>query len=393
MSAHEFIGMMAAIMSIYALGVDMMLPALPEMAASLKITEQNDQQWIITAFLIGFGIGQLFMGPLADRFGRRPVMLGSLLFFAVICGASTLAYDLPTIVITRMLQGFATAAARVVTISIIRDRFSGSQMARVISLIFIVYLAVPVLAPPLGQLVIAVAPWQSIFVALSVYALLIFAWGAVRLRETLNPKDVRHISVSELTSAARFILRDRHFVAYTLAATLLIGSMIGFISSAQQIFSDVFHAGHYFTIALAGISLFMAAAAFLNSRIVVRLGARRVSHTALIVMVVACGVHLALVMGGVETLPTFLILQSFIMFFYALASGNFNALCMEPVGHIAGAASSIQGFLQTVGGAAIGIIIGQSYNHSTLPIAAGYLCLSLLALGVVLIAERGKLFG
>lgn len=392
MGFREFIGLMAALMAINALGIDTMLPALPQMAASLGITEDNQRQWIIAAYLFGFGAAQLFYGPLADRFGRRPVLLGSLGLFALMSVAATLAHDFDTIIITRTLQGVAAASSRVLTISIVRDCYEGRKMARVMSLTFIVFLAVPILAPSIGQLIMLAAPWHWIFHALAAYAVLILVWAALRLPETLHPEDRQRIAVRELAAAARRVLTDRTSLGYTIASALLFGSLLGFINSAQQIFTDVFDAASYFTLVFAGVAGFMGLASFLNSRIVERLGTRRVSHAALLAMIAVSAVHVVVAASGAETLASFAAFQAATMFCFGLAGSNFGAMAMEPVGHIAGTASSIQGFISTVCAAAIGLVIGQSYNHTTVPVAAGYLILALLSLAAVLFTERGRLF-
>jgi DHA1 family bicyclomycin/chloramphenicol resistance-like MFS transporter len=389
---REFVALIAALMAINALGIDVMLPALPKMGAALGIEDENQRQWIIAAYMFGFGAAQLIYGPLADRHGRRPVLLTSLVLFALASFAATFAYDFETIVIARALQGVACASARVLAISIVRDCYQGRQMARVMSLAFIVFLAVPILAPSIGQAIMLVAPWQWIFHALAIYAVILIAWMGLRLPETLHPEDRRAIAPREIATAAKLVLTDRFSLGYTLASTLMFGSLIGFINSAQQIFADVFEAARYFTLVFAGVAGFMGLSSFLNSRIVERLGTRRVSHTALLGFIAVAAGHVAVAAAGAETLVTFSLFQAATMFCFGLAGSNFGSMAMEPVGHIAGTASSIQGFISTLGGTAIGLAIGQSFNGTSLPVAAGYLIVGVLALVVVLVTERGRLF-
>lgn len=389
---REFVGFVAALMAITALGVDAMLPALPAMGESLGIASENQRQWIIAAYLLGFGASQLIYGPLADRYGRKPVLIVSLGLFVATSVAAVLAHDFATIILARVLQGIAAAGSRVLAISIVRDRYSGRQMARVMSLSFIVFLAVPILAPTIGQLILLVGPWTWIFHSFALFGVGVLAWAVLRLPETLHPADRRPIAPREIVDAARIVVRDRCSCGYTIASTLLFGGLIGFINSAQQIFADVFRAAALFTTVFAAMAAFMGVAAFLNSRIVERLGTRLVSHSALTAFIVIAAIHLAIAATGHETIWSFALLQAATMACFSLAASNFGSMAMEPVGHIAGTASSIQGFVSTIGAALIGIVIGQSYDGTTVPILAGYLVVGVITLGVVLVTEGGRLF-
>ncbi|MET0271339.1 MAG: multidrug effflux MFS transporter [Sphingomonas sp.] len=388
----EFVGIVAALMAINALGIDSMLPALPAMGAALGIAEENQRQWIIAAYVLGFGSFQLVYGPLIDRYGRRPILFASLSFFVLASIACTFATDFHTIVIARLLQGVGAAASRVLSVSIVRDRFSGRTMARVMSISFIVFLAVPILAPSIGQLIMLVAPWHGIFYALAGFAALLMLWCAVRLPETLQPEDRRPISVSKVVEGMRLTLGNRTSIGNTLAMTLMFGSLMGFINSSQQIFTDTFHAASVFTIAFAGCAGTMALGSLLNSRIVERVGTRRVSQTALFAFLAVSAVHVLVALSGHETMTSFIILQALTMGCFPLSTSNFGAMAMEPVGHIAGTAASVQGTITTVGGALLGLLVGQSFDGTTAPVTIGYLILGLLTLCVVLWTEGGRLF-
>lgn len=389
---REFVAFVAALMAVNALGIDSMLPALPAMGQSLGIADENQRQWIIAAFVFGFGGAQLLYGPLADRFGRKPVLLGSISLFVLTSIVAAFADSFATMIAARLLQGVSSASSRVLSTSIVRDCYSGRQMAKVVSLAFIVFLGVPILAPTIGQLILLIAPWQWIFFFLASYGAIVVAWAALRLPETLHPEDRRAIAPREIAEAARIVLTNRFSLGYTIATTLLFGSMMGFINSSQQIFADTFQAPHLFTTIFALAAGSMAVASFLNSRIVERLGTRRVSHSALLAFTAIAGFHLLFAAYGIETIWSFALFQSLTMAALALAGSNFGSMAMEPVGHIAGTASSIQGFIASIGGALIGVIIGQSFGGTTVPVAAGFLIVGLAALFVVLITERGRLF-
>ena len=388
----EFVPFVAALMAINALGIDAMLPALPAIGRALHIATENERQWIIAAYVFGFGSTQLVYGPLADRFGRRPVLIGALALFAVTSAGCAFAWSFASIVTARLIAGMAAAASRVLASSIVRDRYSGRQMARVMSLSFVVFLAVPILAPSIGQLILLVVPWEGIFLFLGCFGAAIALWAWARLPETLRPEDRHPIDPAAVWGAMALVLGNRVSLGYTLASMLLFGSLMGFINTVPQVFADIFGMPTRFPLVFAGMAGCMGIAAYTNSRIVERLGTRRISHAALLAFIALAAAHFAVALSGAETLWSFTVLQALTMASFSLAGSNFSAMAMEPVGHIAGTASSVQGFISTLGGATIGIIIGQSYDRTTAPIAGGYLVVGLLALGVVLVIERGHLF-
>ena len=389
---RQFVAMIAALMATNALAIDSMLPALPDIGEALGIVSPNDRQWVVTSYLLGFGAAQVIYGTLADRFGRRRVLLIGLAIYAVGSLAATFAASFEAMMVARVVQGIGAAASRVLAVSIVRDTFSGRQMALVMSLAFIVFLAVPILAPSIGQIIILVAPWRWIFALLGLFGIVVALWVARKLPETLRPEDRTPIAFWPVIRAFGICLTKRQSVGYMLAMTFVIGSLFGFINASQQLFEDVFRASDIFTIVFAVIAGFMAFASFLNSRIVERFGMRRVSHTALIGYLAATLAHGAVALAGYETLWTFTLFQCATMFFFGLMASNFGALAMDPLGHVAGTASSVQGFVSTVGGALIGFWIGQHFNGTALPIVLGFGACGVAALAMVLIAEKGRLF-
>ena len=389
---REFVAMVAALNAVNALSIDIMLPALPAIGHSLAIDDGNSRQWIITLYMLGFGAAQLVYGPLADRYGRKPILVVSMGLFAATSVIAGLSGSFPILLVARFLQGIAAAASRVLATAIVRDCYSGRTMARVMSLSFIVFLAVPILAPTIGQLVMLVAPWRAIFFLLAGFAGFVSLWAGLRLRETLHPEYRREIALNELRKAAVLILGQRVSVGYTLGGMLMFGSLLGYIASVQQIFSDVFHRPELMTTVFAGAASVMGLAAFLNSRIVERVGARIVSQAALMGFIAIAAGHLALALAGGDHLLSFALLQGLQFGCFALIGSNFSAMAMEPVGPVAGTASSVQGFVTTIGGALIGMLIGQQFDGTTHAILVGYLTVGLLALLTVLFAERGRLF-
>lgn len=387
-----FVALIAALMAVTPLGIDSMLPALPHIGQSLGVSNENHQQWVIAIYVFGFGAAQIVYGPLSDRFGRKAILVPSLSLFATLSILAGLASSFKLLLIARLLQGIAGASSRVLTISIVRDCYSGRQMARVMSTSFMVFLMVPVLAPSIGQGIMLVGSWRLIFFFLAAFALLVAALLSFTIRETLHPEYRRPLSPRAIGQGVWRTLTDRSALGYTLAITLIFGALMGFINSIQQIFQDIFHAPNKFPLVFAGIGLSMAVAAFTNSRIVERLGTRKVSHTALLGMIAMAAIHSLVVWSGHETLLTFALLQFATMFCFGLLGSNFGSMAMENVGEIAGTASSVQGFVSTCGGVLLGLVIGQSFNGTVLPLALGYLIFGSLALVVVLVTERGRLF-
>ncbi len=388
---REFVALIAALMGANALAIDIMLPALPAIGDAVGIPTENDRQWILTAYMLGFGFGQIIYGPLSDRFGRKPILMIGLAIYTLFGIIATFASSFEALMIARIGQGLGAGSTRVLAVSIVRDRFAGRQMARVMSLVFIVFLVIPIVAPSIGQGILFVAPWRWIFGLLAVFGGILMLWAFARLPETLHPEDMRPFSVPAILTGFRLTLTTRASVGYMLAMTFTFGALLGFINSAQQIFATTFEAPLLFPIIFAITAMSLAVASLLNSHIVERVGMRPVSHAALLGYVFFCGVHAVVAWMGYENLWTFAVLQSAMMFCFGLMGSNFGAMAMEPMGHIAGTASSVQGFCSTTGAAIVGFIIGQQFDGSTVPLTLGFFASGVAALAVVLITERGRL--
>jgi DHA1 family bicyclomycin/chloramphenicol resistance-like MFS transporter len=388
----EFVLLVAAMMAMNALSIDTMLPALPQIGGSLGIVDENLRQWIVTAFLLGFGAASIIYGPVSDRYGRRGLLLGGMGFFALFSIGVALAPTFEMLLAFRVLQGIAVASTRVVTVSMVRDCYGGRQMARVMSLVFMVFIAVPVLAPTIGQLIMLFVPWRGLFLVLAAYGVLTAIWAGVRLPETLHPEYRREIDIASITFAIRRTFTERQGVGYMMAQTVIYGALFGFINSVEQIFSDYFYLAKWMPAVFAAIAGTMALASLLNARIVETLGTRRVSHAALLGFLAIELIHLAIVVITHETIWTFMACQAIAMFCFGLASSNFGAMAMEPLADVAGTAASVQACVGTMGGALVGFAIGQSFDGTTLPVTAGFAAAGAISLVIVLITERGRLF-
>lgn len=392
MGFGQFVALIAAMMATNALAIDSMLPAMPQIGDALGVATDNERQWILTAYLLGFGTAQIVYGSLADRFGRKPVLLVGLAIYVVFAAACAFATSFEMLLTARALCGVGAAATRVLAVSIVRDCYSGRQMARVMSLSFIVFLGVPIVAPSIGQAILLVAPWPWIFGVLAIFGLAVIVWSAVKLPETLHPEDRVPLDPGPVLAAFKECLTNRVAVGYTFAATLVLGGLFGFLNSAQQVFVGVLGAGAAFPLIFAAIAGGIAVSSLLNARIVDKLGMRLVSHTALVGYIAFACVHALIALGGHETLWTFSLMQAGMMFCFGLVMSNFGSIAMEPLGHLAGTAASVQGFITTIGGALFGFWIGQLFDGTTVPLTVGFAGFGIAGLLAVLVTEKGRMF-
>jgi MFS transporter, DHA1 family, multidrug resistance protein len=388
----ELTVMMAAIMALNALAIDAMLPAFPRMTAGLGLLDANHIQYVISAYLLGLGAGSLLHGPLSDRFGRRPILLGGIAGYIVFALACRFAPSFDMLIAMRIAQGLCGAALGVLVTSIIRDQFEGDAMARRMSTIFLVFMAVPIIAPLVGSAVLMFAGWRTIFDLFAVMALLVMIWAALRLPETLDPANALPIEFKALRRAWGAVVTHRTANCYMLAGGIAQGSLFGYLNSSQQIFDRSFGVPDFFPIGFAIIALGIACANFTNARIVERFGARRVSHTALIAFITLAVAQLLAAIMVPASLWLFLGLITLNMAMIGFVGSNLSSIAMQPFGAIAGSASSFQNFVRTVFAALIGATIGQQFNGAVTPVAAGFLACGLAALALVLVGERGQLF-
>ncbi|WP_423856286.1 multidrug effflux MFS transporter [Xaviernesmea oryzae] len=394
MGRAEFIAMMAMLMALNALAIDIMLPGLQEIGASLGIENENHRQYVVSSYVFGLGIAQLLYGPLSDRFGRRKPMLFGIGIYIICSIGIVVVPSFGALLALRFIQGAGAAATRVITVSIVRDVYGGRAMAEVMSLIMMVFMIVPIIAPGTGQLIMFAGNWHLIFLFIAIVSLAIGFWTYARLPETLDPADVRPFTVSSILDAFRIVLTNRIALCYTIASTFIFGALFGFINSAQQIYVGIYELGIWFPVAFAAVAVFMSTASFLNARFVGRFGMRRLSHGSLMGFILVTFLWLLVQVFGPQPMPVLLFLAFFslAMFQFGWIGANFNSLAMEPLGHVAGTASSVLGFMSTVGGSIIGVVIGQAFNGTALPLVAGFFAVSIIGLIFVLIGEKGELF-
>jgi len=392
MGEREFVTLMASLQALQALAIDAMLPALGVMSRDFGVADANQRQLVVGIFLICSGLGSLFPGALADRFGRRPVLficLGGYVLFSL---ASALAPTFGALLVMRGCSGLLASGMIVLSAAVIRDRFSGDKMARTQSLVGVVFMVVPMIAPTLGQGVLLVADWRWIFGLMAALGALVFLWAWLRLPETLHPEFRQPIHVGVIAGNMRVALTTRAAMGYVLGMALIQGALFGYINSSQQLVAEHFGAGDLFPLIFGGMAVMMALANLTNSRIVERFGARRVSHMAVLAYILIAGLQVVLAVGEGETIWQFVPAMTLNLCLMGFIGANFQSIALQPFARMAGAAASLQVFLRLVIGATLGALIGQAYDGSALPLALSLLVAGVSALLLVLHSERGRLF-
>ena len=389
---REFVAMMALVQALQALAIDVMLPALGIISAELGAGGPNHRQLIVGVFLMGAGLGALVPGSLADRFGRRPVLMTSLALYIMTAIGCILIRDFEGLVALRFLQGFGSGGLAVLPPAIIRDRLEGDRMARLQSLVAVVFMVVPMLAPSLGQAVLLVADWRWIFVVITVLGIAMLVWVWLRLPETLHPEFRQAIRPRTIAANMGRVLTTRAAIGYVIGSALVMSAMWGFINSCQQLIAEHFGAGKAFPLVFGGLALSMSIANFCNSRIVERFGARRVSHTALLAYIAISSLQVFAAFAPHQPMWQFLLLMGSNMCLMGFIGANFTAISLQPFGEIAGAAASVQTFLRMITASTIGALIGQAYDGSARPLALALLAAGTVTLLAVLFSEKGRLF-
>ncbi len=386
----EFISLTAMMMSLVALSIDTMLPALPEIGRDLGAIDNNRSQLIISLFFFGMASGQLLYGPVSDNTGRKPAIYLGYGLFITGCLLSLFATTLPVMLAGRFLQGFGTAGPRIVSIAIVRDRYEGSAMARVMSFVMTVFIIVPIIAPALGQGMLLLAGWRSIFASFFFLALLTLVWFALRQPETLSKEKRVPFSFKPIIGTVMIIFGNRHAIGYTVTAGLVNGFFLGYLNSAQQIFQEEYALGTAFPLYFAVLALSIGGASLCNARFVLRHTMQSLSkHALLSIIALATGFFLfALWCHGDPPLWTLMVYLFATFFATGILFGNLNALAMESLGKIAGIGAGIVGSLSTFISLIAGTVIGQSYNGTVLPLTAGFFMLSLASLAAMRWAEK-----
>lgn len=392
----EFVAILALMMGITAFSIDNLLPAFGAITADFPISDPNRVQLLVYAYLIGIGVAQLVYGTLSDVVGRRPAFLAGMVIYAAGCVLALLAPSFETLIAARVVQGVGAAAGRVLAIAIVRDRVEGREMARIMSLVLMVFLTVPILAPAAGSLILMAGSWHLIFAAMLALAVVLTLWFMARMPETLHPAYRKPFSLTAIADGIRVTVTTRRAMGYTLAVGFMTGALMIYIGSAAQIFqTDIYELHEWFPAVFAAVAAVMAVASFLNAALVRRIGMRRLSHSALCGFVLVAAAMLA-TSAAYDGRPPLLVICGFIaacQFLFALCVSNFNSIAMEPLGAVAGTAASFIGAFTTLMAALLALAIGAMYDSTVLPLASGYLSLGVLTLLSVFWAEKWRLFG
>ncbi|MBL0371402.1 multidrug effflux MFS transporter [Rhizobium sp. KVB221] len=392
LSMFEFIAMCASLAAVAAMSIDILLPALPAIGTAFGVVDENSRQLVILVFAVTFAVSQLFYGPLSDRFGRKPLMATGLLLYLAGSIAAIFTKDFTSLLAMRVVQGAGAAALQVVTMAMVRDCFSGQAMGRVLTFVFTTFMIVPIVAPTIGQSFELLAGWKSIFIFNAVAGGLILMWMTTRLSETLAQKDRRSLSFGSLWSAFKEICTNRITAGYAVAGTMTLTSLFAYIVSVQQVYGELYALGTLFPLAFGGSSVGVAIAALFSARIVRKLGMRPVAHGALLIFTASGLTLLALSFAGTPPFWVAFTLLSICMMSFGVLQGNFNAIALEPLGHIAGIAAALFGVVTTSIGTVLGGVVGQAYNGTVTPLAFAFGMGGLLATCAVFWTERGRMF-
>lgn len=375
LSFYEFVALMALMMSLVALSIDAILPALGLIAHDLDVISSQTLQLVITSLFVGLGIGQLLLGPLSDSFGRKPVIyLGYVIFFA----GSLLCVYAPTfeiLLIGRFIQGLGLAAPRVLTTAIIRDKYAGREMAQVMSFIFVVFIIVPMLAPLLGQFILLWAGWPMVFGAMLAIGIVALVWFAIRQPETLKPQYRQPLRLQNLWAALKQVCQNRVAIGYTLTAGIISGAFFTYLGSAQPLFQQAYNLGDSFALYFAGLALAIGLSSLFNGKMVVIKGMQYMVWRALAGLAISSAVFLIIVVQQ-QGMPPLMWTTVYLVLVFScigILFGNLNALAMEPLGHLAGMGAAVVGSLSTLISAGLAIALSRFFDHTMVPLTATFL--------------------
>ena len=387
----EFVPLVGLLMSLVALAIDAMLPALPAIGSDFGVSRPNDVQLVIMSLFLGLGIGQLLFGPLSDSIGRKPAVHAGLVLFMIGCLVSIFAPTFEVMIAGRVLQGIGVAGPRIVTMALVRDQYEGRMMARLMSFAMAVFIMVPTIAPALGQGLLILGGWRAIFVTFLVISTIVFAWFALRQPETLPAERRRPFSPRSICQAVGEILRIRPAIGYTIATGFVFAPFVAYLGSAQQIFQDSYGTGALFPLYFGVLALSFGAGSIVNGRLVMKYGMRRLSKCAAgaiaLISLVACPV--AFVFDG---LPPFWLFMCYLLAVFVSVSllfGNLNALAMEPLGHIAGVGAAVIASLSTFISVPLGALVGQGFDGTMYTLIGAFTVSGLATLAAMRWAEGG----
>lgn len=380
----EFIALMAFLMSVVALAIDALLPALDIIGNSLNTQKNSDHQLLITMIFIGLGIGPLFFGPLSDSLGRKPMVFVGFGIFILASFICVYADSIEIMVLGRILQGFGLSAPRTISVAIIRDLYSGDYMAKIMSFVIVIFLLIPIFAPAIGKLILDSFNWEAIFIFQIVFCLLIAFWFWKRQAETLDFKNRIAFKINLFTKGFLELMRYKTTIAYTLISGFITGSFMVYLSTSQQIFQEQYGLKEAFPYIFAGLATASGGAILLNGMLVVKYGMKNIINVSLIGFFIISISYTVLFFNSMNP-PIKIILLFFSLQFFCLGFlfGNLRAIAMEPVGHIAGIGAAITGFISTLMAVPLSILIGKFVTLTALPIFIGFSICSFLSILII----------
>ena len=372
-------------MSLMALSIDAMLPALPQIGDELGVVNPNDRQLVISIIFLGSALGQIFFGPLSDKTGRKPAIYSGYVLFITGSLIAIFSMNFPVMLLGRILQGLGLAAPQAVTMALVRDRFEGRTMAQVMSFAMTVLILVPMIAPTIGQGILLLAGWRSIFGSFLLFAVVTLTWFALRIPETLALENRVPFSLGRIVHSIQEILKIRAALGYTLTAGLVNGFFLGYLNSSQQIFQEQYALGEAFPLYFAMIALSLGIASFLNARLVMRYGMRQLIRSALAIVFGLAVIFLGVSVAFTGQPPLWSLMAYLMVSFFCtgILFGNLNALVMQPLGHLAGVGAAVVGSITTLISMLLGIMIGRSYNGTVLPLVIGMVILTAISIFIV----------
>jgi DHA1 family bicyclomycin/chloramphenicol resistance-like MFS transporter len=391
-SELEFIIVMASLMSLVALAIDALLPAIADISKSIHVVNPQNNQLFITMIFLGLGFGQLISGPFSDSFGRKPVIYVGFIVFTFASFICVFANSLEMMIAGRLLQGIGLSAPRTISIAMVRDRFSGNYMAKVMSFIVVIFILVPVVAPAIGKLMLDFYGWRSIFYSQLIFGFFTMLWVWKRQPETLKPENRKKFKIPLFIEGAKEFSKHKYAVIFTLFSGFITGSFMVYLSASQQIFEEQYHLKEEFPFIFAALAISIGLATFLNGKLVVRLGMFKLVSIFTVLFTIVPLFYILLFSG--ETNPSiYIILPFFGLQFFSIGFlfGNTRALAMEPIGHIAGIGAAINGFVSTIMAVPIATLIGSFINDSALPLFIGFfVCgsIALVLIGVLKYSEK-----
>ncbi|CAN7390087.1 multidrug effflux MFS transporter [Rhizobium sp. LjRoot254] len=388
----EFVAMCGSLAAVAAMSIDIILPALPAIGRAFGVGDENSRQLVILIFVLTFAVSQLFYGPLSDRFGRKPLIAAGLCLYITGSVSAMFVTDFNWLLGMRMVQGVGSAALQVVTLAVIRDCFAGPAMGRVLTFVFTTFMIIPIIAPTIGQQIEFVATWKGIFAFNAIAAVVILIWMSTRLRETLDVGDRRSLAFGSLIDALVEICTNRVTAGYALASMLTLIGLFSYIVSVQQVYGELYGLGTLFPYAFGGSSIGVALAALFSARLVRLMGMRPVAHGALAIFTVSGLFLFLLALGGNPPFWVTFGLLSICMMAFGVLQGNISAIALEPLGHIAGTASSLFGVVTTTIATVLAGVVGQAYDGTVVPLAFAFGFGGLFATLAVLWTERGRMF-